>query len=368
MSFSDLPTRTTSDPNSAADVNQLSENIKKVNSEGVYRQAIINGNFDVWQRNTTFSTPSDDTYIADRWNNLQEANAAWNFYRSTDAPTGSSYSLQCVNVTANKRCGIVQIVENIDASKLIGGYVSVSYWAKSTTGKAISKLYVSVVSWLSTADVVTSDVIGTWPAMSGLPATFAANWTSEGGQAQAISTVWTEYTLLASKITTSTKTNVALVFWTDDTTITAGDEFYITRVCLNEGQVALGFPTRSFHEELIKCQRFYEKSYDYSVVPGSGTYYPFCIRITASSAYYPYYGAIVYKVLKRTATYPTVYNVEGGTINYVRNISGGSNLAFTGSTEFSGWQSNAGCNVVSSSGLWSASAEYAFQWTSDAEL
>jgi len=361
MSFSDLPTRTTSDPNSAADVNQLSENIKKVNSEGVYRQAIINGNFDVWQRNTTFSTPSDDTYIADRWNNLQEANNAWNFYRSTDAPTGSSYSLQCVNVTANKRGGIVQIIENIDSSKLIGGYVSVSYWAKSTTGKAISKLYVSVVSWLSTADAVTSDVIGTWPAMAGLPATFAANWTSEGGQAQVISTVWTEYTLLASKITTSTKTNIALVFWTDDTTITAGDEFYITRVCLNEGQVLLGFPTRSFPEELIKCQRFYEKSYAIGVFPGAADYSG-CVSFIAYNAYVGYVSHVSLKVTKISK--PTIYTYSPvtGTVGKL-SYSGGdvnslSDTAKTGVGSFYAYGNNS----------LTATNEYYYQWVAEIEL
>jgi len=42
-------------------------------SHSIYRQAIINGNFDVWQRGTTVTNPAQLSFLADRWNIIRSA-------------------------------------------------------------------------------------------------------------------------------------------------------------------------------------------------------------------------------------------------------------------------------------------------------
>lgn len=222
----------------------------------MFQNALINGNFDIWQRATTFTTPDDDTFGPDRWNFLVDGNGAWTFVRDTDVPEGvSTYSLKCTNVTQNKQCGIVQILEGIDSEKFNGKTVSLSFYAK-TTGTEIANLRATVLSWGSTADAVTSDVVGTW-AGNGTDPTWATNWTAEvAGSNKALTASWQRFTIENISVDTSGMNNLAVVIWTDDTTIAANDDFWITGIQLNTGATATEFMARHYTNELLLCQRY----------------------------------------------------------------------------------------------------------------
>lgn len=231
---------------------QVSEN------GSLYENALINGGMDIWQRNTTF-TQNDDLYTADRWNALQEANSSWTISRSTDVPDGMKYSMKFVNATANNQCGIVQILENADSFKFMNQYTSLSFWAKTTSGKTISNLRATVLSWNSTSDVVTSDVMGTW-AQDGTDPTFSTNWTKEvNGINQVLTNNWQEFKIENIFVDTASMANVAVVIWVDDGTITLADEFYVTAVKLNQGRYALPFEPRHYQEEFNRCTRYYQQ-------------------------------------------------------------------------------------------------------------
>lgn len=225
-------------------------------TESMYRNALINGSMDIWQRATTFTTPNDDTFGPDRWNFLVDGNGAWTFTRDTDVPTGDfTYSLKCTNVTLNKQCGIVQILENVDSEKLQGKKASLSFYAK-TTGTEIGNLRATVLSWDSTANSVTSDVVGTW-AGAGTDPTWATNWTAEvAGSNKALTASWQRFTIENISLDTSDINNIAVVIWVDDTTISANDDFWVTGVQLNEGEVATKWQPRHYITELMLSQRY----------------------------------------------------------------------------------------------------------------
>lgn len=231
---------------------------------------LMNGNFDVWQRQVTF-TPNDDTYIADRWNCLQEANTSWTFARDTAVPTsGSKYSLKCSNSTANNQCGIVQILEAKDAEQLAGQLVSLSFYAK-TVSSEISNLRCAVLSWSSTEDVVTSDVVSAW-GQNGTNPTWATNWTMENTPVNlALTNSFQLFTAENILIDTASMKNIAVVIWVDDGTITSGDDFWITQVQLNIGGTAAAFAPRPHAQEVALCQRYYEKSYNDTDYAGTVT-------------------------------------------------------------------------------------------------
>ena len=220
---------------------------------------LINGNFDVWQRNTT-ATPNDDVYSgADRWNFLAEANGSWTVaLDSTNVPTaGSKYAMKCSNVTLNNQMAIVQILETRDSAALIGNNVSLSFQAK-TVSSEISKLRCAILSWTGTEDVVTSDVIATW-AQNGTNPTWATNWTMENTPADlTLTNSFQRFTIENVAIDTASAKNVAVVIWVDDGTIAAGDDFWISQVQLNVGSKAMQFQPRPYAEEFNMCQRYYE--------------------------------------------------------------------------------------------------------------
>ena len=99
--------------------------------------------------------------------------------------------------------------------------------------------------------------------------------------------------------------------------ILATDEakFEITGVQVEVGDSASDFEHRSFGEELRLCMRYYEKSYNYGVVPGSaGTSadvnYQGAIFFT--TAHNNHYEQIQYKERKRAAPTLILYNTHTG--------------------------------------------------------
>jgi hypothetical protein len=113
-----------------------------------------------------------------------------------------------------------------------------------------------ILSWNSTADTVTSDVVSAWGA-DGVTPTFAANWTAENTpQNLAPSNTWTRYSITATLDTASTN-NVAVFIWCDDMTTTLGDFLYITDVQLEVGSLATPFERKTMQAVLADCQRYY---------------------------------------------------------------------------------------------------------------
>jgi len=62
----------------------------------------------------------------------------------------------------------------------------------------------------------------------------------------------------------TSRPDMGSTWWT-----TSNATFQLTGVQLEVGSVATPFEHRSFSEELVRCQRYYEHSYNYSVTPGT---------------------------------------------------------------------------------------------------
>jgi hypothetical protein len=223
------------------------------------KNLMINGNFDVWQRGTSFAAVTDDTYGVDRWNHLCEANGAWNFAQDTDVPTAASkFSLKMTNVTANQQGGLVYFMEGKDAAQLINQNVSLSFWAKTSTTE-IAKLRCAILSWNGTEDTITSDVVGTW-AQNGTNPTWATNWTAENTPSDlSLTASWQKFSIENIPIDTSGMKNVAVVVWIDDGTITAGDRVWLSQFNLVVSPKVLPIMPTRYADELSACKRYYQK-------------------------------------------------------------------------------------------------------------
>jgi hypothetical protein len=136
--------------------------------------------------------------------------------------------------------------------------VTLSFSAR-TSGSSIGNLKAVILSWNSTADTVTSDVVSAWGA-DGVTPTWATNWTAENTpQNLAPSNTWTRYSITATLDTASTN-NVAVFIWCDDMTTTLGDFLYITDVQLEVGSLATPFERKPFSQVLSDCRRYYYRA------------------------------------------------------------------------------------------------------------
>lgn len=231
----------------------------------VGKNFLDNPNFAVAQRGTSFTsatTPanSDDTYLLDRWVLLSDGNDIVDVSQETSGTISEPlYNIKLDVETANKKFGILQIIENKNARQMTNKAVSLSFSAK-VTGTTINAIRAAIISWSSTADAVTSDVVSAWGA-AGTNPTLATNWTYENTPAAltAPTTSWQEYTIENISIDTAATTNVAVFIWTDDVTMTIGDFLHIKDVKLEIGSTATDFEYLPYSENLRACQRRCEK-------------------------------------------------------------------------------------------------------------
>lgn len=219
------------------------------------KNRLINGAMRIKQRVTMPTT--DDNYCLDRWNLLLEAaNAAVVTQETSDVPTdGSNRALKLtVGSGEDNKFGVVAFLEFLDCADLRGKTVSLQFKMKSTAG--ITNVRAAVIEWTSTADSITSDVVGTWGA-DGTNPTLATNWAYCSGYTPvslAATTSWATYKIEGVTVGASMN-NLGVFIWCDDeTTTVTTDILRITDVQLEEGSICTQFERRPRSEELLDCQ------------------------------------------------------------------------------------------------------------------
>jgi hypothetical protein len=232
-----------------------------------FKNRIINGDFKVAQRGTSFTSGSnsDDTYNLDRWYVLSDGNDIVDISQTTTVPTGAQNSIGLDVETINKKFGIAQIIEASNCYDAIGGNVTLSFQAKVSSITKLDNVKCAIVAWSGTADTVTSDIISAW-GVEGTNPTLIANATYENSPVNLnVTTSFASYSVTANVDTASTK-NLILFIWSDVTDTTLGDFLHITNVQLEKGSTATSFDYRPYGTELALCQRYY-----YKAVVQSGT-------------------------------------------------------------------------------------------------
>jgi hypothetical protein len=217
------------------------------NSAGSNR--LLNGDFSIWQRGTSFSVTATGTYTADRWNNVFDGTAGTKtISQQTFTPgaapvTGyeSAYFLrvnQTVAGTGQTAHGLTQRIE--DVRSFAGQTVTLSFWAKAAvafTRQIAFTQYFGTGGSATLTDVVTSSfTVGTsWARYS-----FTVNIPSVAGK-----TIGTDSFL---------ETVIALPL---NSTFT----FDVWGAQLEAGTIATDFNTATGNPatELAACQRYYQR-------------------------------------------------------------------------------------------------------------
>ena len=285
------------------------------------KNVIINGNFDIWQRGTGFTAIAELAYSADRILYRKGGTMVHNVARSTDVPTyaesgtKSNYSLLAqvstadATIDAANYCFLEYKVEGYDYARIAGGDATLSFWVKgaktgihcvSFRNVGNDRTYVKEYT-IATADtwqkveltVPLTETGGTWDYINGvgLRIDFVL---AMGSNFHGTKDAWA----VANNISTSSQVNEV---------DTVANNFRIAQVQFERGAIATDFEYKSFVDELVKCQRYYEKSYEMTSFPGSsGGTGASQGRVWVAGAYRPVMAAI-FKVRKAGLPSVTVY-------------------------------------------------------------
>ena len=238
-----------------------------------FRNKIINGDFGINQRGFASTVNPANVYCFDRWN-MYSNNGTSTYSPQTFTPGNTiagqepSQYLRVVSsgqTTANAATLVAQKIE--DVRTCAGQPTTISFWAKC--GTAGKKIAVEIAQDFGTGGSPSSTVV-----------THVNQVT--------LTTSWVRYTLnivtpsISGKTlgTTANTSSLVLGFWfsagTDFSTRTnslgiQSDTFEIWGVQLEQNYQPTPFEQRPIGLELALCQRYYEKSYDIAVSPGTST-------------------------------------------------------------------------------------------------
>ena len=222
----------------------------------MFRNKIINGNFDVWQRAT--SQTSTGYGSADRWIlgliNTSDTMSQQAFsLGQADVPNNPKYFMRHV-VTSSAGVGnyalVNQRIEGVET--LSGKTATLSFWAKADASKNIAVEFIQYFGSGGSPSTQVNEI---------------------GSQLVALTTSWAKYTITVSIPSVSGKTLgtdgndwLGLIFWFDagstyaDRSANLGQQsgtFDIAQVQLEEGSAATPFEQRPYSIELSLCQRYY---------------------------------------------------------------------------------------------------------------
>ncbi len=284
--------------------------------DSLFYQALINGNFDVWQRGTSFAV-NGSGYVADRWKYWNNMNATY----SQQNGLGLNGSVNCIRLQRNSGQGgtylaIGQALESQDSKKFRGQYLTLSFWARCGTNYSPSSSNLLVeIKADTTTDASAVNMSGT---------SYSTN--------VVLTTSWQKFTFTTTGAIASDRNQIAVVFSADVSgTAGANDYFEITQIQLNAGDTALPFQAKSFEEELQKCLRFYEKTFEYGTTPANNVSAG-QLQFTMSGASYGRF-TWFFKVPKRAVPSMTGYNPTAGTAGYINVWNNGSTYDVGGSND-----------------------------------
>lgn len=347
---------------------------------------IINGAMMIDQRNAgaLVSGAAGAIYPVDRTliGAFGSATGRMSGQRSTTVPSTTTFTNSLIATVTTTDASpsadfgycIRQVIEGVNTADLGWGTasaqpVTLSFWVRSSvTGtyavcfqnadvtRAYSATYTisAANTWEQKTISIVGDTSGTWLTTNG--AGIGVAWCLGGGSNRVAPSgsinAWSAGQASFNTITAITG-GVNLL-------ATSGATFYITGVQLEKGSTATSFDYRPYGTELALCQRYFQKSYNISVVPA-----------TVTSAGRICFGAwnnangeffqLRYPVPLRASPTITTYNPDTGSSNSIRNVSNGTNV--TGSIQASGENGFTNLDVALITG-----SVYAVQYTASSEL
>jgi len=363
---------------------QVRDNITELAGAPFARNIIYNGAMQVAQRGTsTASITTQAYYTADRWSVGINTHGTWTQSVENDAPTGSGFrkSLKMLCTTADAspaaadRILIQQPLEGFDLQRIAKGTSSaqeltLSFWVKSNvTGTYIASLYDNN-NTRHVSKTYTISASATWEKKT---ITFPADTTGAFTNDNAASLYLVLYLGAGSNWTSGTLATswasfVAANDATGQTNLAAATNNYwqVTGVQLETGAVSTPFEFLPFGEDLRRCQRYYEKSYDANTSPGTNTANGCAFFWLGTQSDGIGGGYVRFAVPKRTSSYTVTTYTQTGTLSSWDTLRAGTASTAVTTTLGNG---ETGTNIyVTFTGGANATARTSGHWVVSAEL
>jgi hypothetical protein len=286
---------------------------------------LINPDFLIAQEGTSFAALADDTYILDGFVYHKSGAMVHTGSQSTDVPTVAqsahkstkSLLVDCTTVDSSiatgDYCYVAQFIEGLRALDLFERAFKIRFWHKHTkTGQhciavknsGSDRTFVAEYTqtttdtWeLATIEVPASPSAGTWNYTNGIGLQII--WTlAAGATYQATAGDWETGDFLA----TSNQVNNC-----DSTS----NNFRIAQAAVYPGGFDLFFRAPEYAEQLIVCQRYFEKTYNDGTNPGTATADGADVKIPISADWLA--SNPEFTVRKRANPTITYYNTQDGT-------------------------------------------------------
>jgi hypothetical protein len=213
-----------------------------------------NGDFQIWQRGTSFSAVNR-AYGPDRWYALvQGANQQFDIV-STGAAGLANLSCKCTQtqVTA-ARHGICQLIESNNTTRFRGRAVRFQFSIKADASR---NFRAAIIEWTGTANAPDTDPINSWTSSTYTTGNFfkatTTTVTAVSGSL-AVTTVWQTFSV--SGTVSSSANNIYVMVWSEGTTAQNGT-FTITECGLYDGNTVQSWFSPRYEDVLAQCQRYF---------------------------------------------------------------------------------------------------------------
>jgi hypothetical protein len=254
-----------------------------------FKNIIINGAMQVAQRGTSAAGITASGYnTADRWYIFLGSLGTWTQSVENDAPTGSGFSksvkMLCTTASASPSApsfnSFVQLIEGQNLQSIRKGtldaqQLTLSFWVKSN----VTGIYVCNVRDLNNARQVSAQYTisssATWEKKT---ITFPADTTGAFNNDNAGSlrlnfflAAGSDFTSGTLRTTWNSQTQADLAVGQTNLAAATNNYWQVTGVQLEVGDTATPFEFKPYGQDLLECQRYFQKSFAEGTYAGAAT-------------------------------------------------------------------------------------------------
>ena len=303
---------------------------KKITIENVknsipLQNDIINGNFIIWQRNNIFTNVVNGAYTADRFYYIKNGGMVHTVQRVLNPVLNFQYGLKALVTTPKLNLGnidysgIGHIIEGYNIKKYKNNYCTLGFWVSSSKTGTHCVSFQDITRNISYVTEYTINAINVWeyktitfifnptlPLNDTNDVGIRINWSMGAGASyqSLVKDVWVSGTCFA----TSNQVNLNQT----------SDFLHLAGVSFNLGKIPVKNCDTDYYKILSACQRYYEKSYNTNVYPGTVTNNGAVVASHSRAGLYLIMQK-AFMVEKRTTPTMKWYSNSSGTIDRVYN-------------------------------------------------